>query len=349
MSAAHEAPAAPGENPATASAILTVREVEPDDAAAHRLWKAQERDLAERYEDPELELETTFPTLVGSWVGDDDGVPVATLVARWSPYEGTRPGDLELKRLWVEPTHRGRGHSKVIMRVAEEAGRRAGATRLILETGLRQPEAMALYERLGYRRMTNYGEYADEPESVCYAKDLPTRVLVLNGTMGAGKTTTAAAVHDLLAERGARSVFVDGDYLCQATPADPADPHHQRLMFASLAALAPLWRAAGYGFVVLPRVVEDGDDRARYAAALSAADAGLASVAVVRVTASEATRLARLTEREPAGYWRDMALARTVELEGILDDLRLDDAVVTTEGRDRLEVAAEVMRAAGWQ
>lgn len=151
---------------------LIIRRVKPDDADAHRLWKAQERDLAGRYDDPDLVLETEFPTLVGSWVGDDDGVPVATLVARWSPYRETRPGDLELKRLWVEPTHRGRGHSKAMMRVAEAEARRVGATRLILETGDMQPEANALYARMGYHRMDNYGEYADEPGSMCWAKDL---------------------------------------------------------------------------------------------------------------------------------------------------------------------------------
>ncbi len=334
--------------PATASAALKVRQVEPDNADAHRLWKAQERDLAERYDDPELVLETEFPTLVGSWVGDEDGVPVATLVARWSPYPETRPGDLELKRVWVEPTHRGRGHSKAMMRVAEDAARRAGATRIILETGDMQPEANALYARMGYHRIDNYGEYADEPGSMCWGKDLPTRVLVVNGTMGAGKTTTAAAIHDLLGERGARSVFVDADYLCQANPSGPEDPHHQSVLFASLAALSPVWRARGYGLVVLARVVEDGDDRARYAAALSTADAGLASVSVVRVTASAATRAARLTVREPEGYWRELALARTAELEGILDALRLDDAVLSTEDSDRLEVAAQALRAAGW-
>ena len=183
---------------------------------------------------------------------------------------------------------------------------------------------------------------------MCWGKDLPTRVLVINGTMGAGKTTTAAAIHDLLGECGARSVFLDGDYLCQANPSGTDDPHHQSLLFASLAALAPVWRARGYGLVVLPRVVEDGDDRARYASALSTADAGLASVSLVRVTAAEATRAARLTAREPEGFWRDHALARTVELEAILDAARLDDAVIGTDDADRLEVAAAALRAAGW-
>ncbi|WP_084104594.1 GNAT family N-acetyltransferase [Demequina sp. NBRC 110056] len=330
--------------------MLTVRRVEPDDADAHALWKAQERDLAERYDEPDLELETVFPTLVGSWVGyAEDGSPVASIVARWSPYEETRPGDVEIKRLWVEPAHRGHGHARVMLGTAEQAARRAGATRLILETGTGQPEAMALYESSGWLPLAPYGEYHQEPDSRCYQRHLPTRVLVVNGTMGAGKTTIAAAVHDLLAERGAHSGYVDADFLCQAEPHADSDPFNQRLLFANLAAIAPNYRAAGFGFMVVPRVVEDARDRDRYAHAFADPDAGAAEVAIVRVDAPEAVRLDRLTAREPEGYWRDHSHARTVELDAILRELDGDDAVVDNAGdRDRLTVAAEVLEAAGW-
>jgi len=43
----------------------------------------------------------------------------------------------------------------------------------VLETGLRQPEAIALYESLGYRRREPYGRYRDSPLSVCLERDLP--------------------------------------------------------------------------------------------------------------------------------------------------------------------------------
>ncbi|WP_084038926.1 GNAT family N-acetyltransferase [Demequina sp. NBRC 110053] len=330
--------------------MLTVRRVRADDAHAHALWKAQERDLAERYDEPDLVLETVFPTLVGSWVGyAEDGAPVASIVARWSPYAESLPGDVELKRLWVDPVHRGLGHARVMLGVAEQAARRAGATRLILETGTGQPEAMALYESSGWIAMEPYGEYRDEPDSRCYQRHLATRVLIVNGTMGAGKTTVAAAVHDLLAERGAHSGYVDADLLCQAEPRQDADPFNQRLLFANLAAIAPNYRDAGFGLMVLPRVVEDPEDRERYARAFADPVAGPAEVTVVRVDAPEDVRLARLTAREPEGYWQDFAHARTVELDAVLRSLDLDDAVVDNAGdRDRLVVAAEVMDAAGW-
>lgn len=330
--------------------MITVRRVESDDADARVLWKAQERDLAERYDDPDLELETDFPTLVGSWVGyEQDGTPVASIVARWSPYSETAPGDMELKRLWVAPGNRGNGHARVMLGVAERAARKAGATRLILETGTEQPEAMALYESTGWTVMEPYGEYRDEPDSRCYAKPLPTRVLVLNGTLGAGKTTIAAAAHDLLGERKSRTGYIDADFLCQAHPAPASDVFNQSLMFANLQAVAGNYRARGYGLMVIARVVEDPDERVRWEQVFSSADAGAAEVTFVRVVAPEEVRLARIAVREPEGHWRDWSSARSVELDAILEELDLDDAVVDNAGdRDRLDVAALVLERVNW-
>ena len=116
--------------------------------------------------------------------------PVGTGLLRWSPF-ASGAGSVEVKRLYVRPEHRGHGHSRVIMGALEHAAARAGAVRIVLETGVEQPEAIALYERIGYSRIPGYGEYMDDPRSVCFAKDLPTRVLVVNGTIGAGKTSVA--------------------------------------------------------------------------------------------------------------------------------------------------------------
>jgi len=330
--------------------MITVRRVRPDDPDAHRLWKAQERDLAERYDEPDLVLETEFPTLVGSWVGYAvDGTAVASVVARWSPYRETRPGDVEVKRVWVDPAHRGHGHARVMMGVVQTAAARAGATRLILETGTGQPEAMALYEALGWSSMDNYGEYQDEPESRCYALPLRTRVLIVNGTMGSGKTTIAAAVHGLLQQRGAHSAYVDADFLCEAQPAPAHDPFNQGLLFDNLASIAPHYRSRGYGCMIIPRVIEDAEDRDRYARAFASPEAGPAEVVVVRVDAPEQVRLDRLSAREPEGYWQEFSHARTVALDAVLQALDLDDAVVDNAGdRDRLVVAAEVLDRAGW-
>ncbi len=79
---------------------------------------------------------------------------------------------VEMKRVFVQERFRGGASPGPSSRRFEEAARQAGAARVRLETGTRQPEAMALYEALGYARTTNFGPWADSPLSVCYAKDL---------------------------------------------------------------------------------------------------------------------------------------------------------------------------------
>src|ERR1700736_1506381 len=78
----------------------------------------------------------------------------------------------EIKRMFVIPDARGRGISKQILLGLESEGRRLGARKLVLETGERQVEAMALYRRGGFERIPAFGEYVDSPLSVCMAKEL---------------------------------------------------------------------------------------------------------------------------------------------------------------------------------
>lgn len=88
------------------------------------------------------------------------------------PLVGFGPGLGEVKRMYVAPSVRGRGLSRVLLRALVAHARSVGMTRLWLETGTAQPEAMALYESEGFRPIPPYGTYKDEPESRCYALDL---------------------------------------------------------------------------------------------------------------------------------------------------------------------------------
>ncbi len=81
----------------------------------------------------------------------------------------------EIKRMYVAPDFRGHGIGRIILRALEAEARNLGARRLLLETGPRQPEAIALYARAGFERIPLYGAYADTPHpdlSVCMAKEL---------------------------------------------------------------------------------------------------------------------------------------------------------------------------------
>lgn len=80
----------------------------------------------------------------------------------------------EVKRVVVLERVRGRGVGRQLMAHLEEFAGAQGIHRLILQTGDRQPDAVALYHALGYRRIPIYQPYTDTiPFSLCFEKVLP--------------------------------------------------------------------------------------------------------------------------------------------------------------------------------
>jgi GNAT superfamily N-acetyltransferase len=78
----------------------------------------------------------------------------------------------ELKRMYTAPAARGRGVGRAVLAAVERSAREHGRTELILECGDRQPEAVSLYQRLGYERIPNFGFYRDWPGCVSFARAL---------------------------------------------------------------------------------------------------------------------------------------------------------------------------------
>jgi GNAT superfamily N-acetyltransferase len=78
----------------------------------------------------------------------------------------------EIKRMFVTADARRRGIARGVLAELEATARSLGYTRLILETGVKQPEAIALYESHGYEPITPYGAYKDSPLSRCFGKNL---------------------------------------------------------------------------------------------------------------------------------------------------------------------------------
>jgi GNAT superfamily N-acetyltransferase len=78
----------------------------------------------------------------------------------------------EIKRMYVRPDERGRAVGRAILLALEQEARALGVVRLVLETGPRQPEAIALYERSGFTRTAAFGEYTESPLSVFMRKEL---------------------------------------------------------------------------------------------------------------------------------------------------------------------------------
>ena len=82
------------------------------------------------------------------------------------------PGEGELKKLFVSPAARGTGLGRALVRALVEHGRAAGLRRLVLQTGVEQPEAIALYADAGYRPVAGYGIYACSAGAVFLGKQL---------------------------------------------------------------------------------------------------------------------------------------------------------------------------------
>jgi putative acetyltransferase len=104
---------------------------------------------------------------VVAWLNDE-----AVGCGAWRPLASTEPAVAEIKRMFVEPAVRGRGISRAILKKLETLARADGYSVVRLETGLRQPLALRLYETSGYRRIEPYGRYRDDPLSVCFEKTL---------------------------------------------------------------------------------------------------------------------------------------------------------------------------------
>jgi putative acetyltransferase len=82
------------------------------------------------------------------------------------------PGTMEVKRMYVLPAGRNKGVATQVLLELERWARELGATKCILETGKRQPDAIALYQKNGYTPIANFGQYIMVGNSVCFAKEL---------------------------------------------------------------------------------------------------------------------------------------------------------------------------------
>lgn len=79
---------------------------------------------------------------------------------------------MEVKRMFVPPSLRGKGIASTVLKELEDWCREMNYAKCILETSVRLPEAIMLYERRGYERIPRYGQYENVETSVCFEKQL---------------------------------------------------------------------------------------------------------------------------------------------------------------------------------
>ncbi len=79
---------------------------------------------------------------------------------------------MEVKRMYTDEASRGKGFAKKVLTELENWAKELGFEFCVLETGKRQPDAIALYEKCGYQKIPNYGQYIGIENSVCFQKPL---------------------------------------------------------------------------------------------------------------------------------------------------------------------------------
>ncbi len=136
-----------------------------------------QREFVVRYGSPdETPLDVTmFDPPAGAFLlGTLEGEPVAMGGWRRRPDVVALGGSVaaEIKRMYVVPAARGRGLARAVLAALESSAASSGADVMVLETGLKQPEAIALYESSGYVPVEGFGYYKDFPTVRYFGKRL---------------------------------------------------------------------------------------------------------------------------------------------------------------------------------
>ena len=79
-------------------------------------------------------------------------------------------GTAEVKRMYIVPDYRRQGLAGAILRFLEDRARALGATRVVLETVINPPAAVALYRAAGYEEIPKFGPYVESEISLCMGK-----------------------------------------------------------------------------------------------------------------------------------------------------------------------------------
>jgi GNAT superfamily N-acetyltransferase len=147
-----------------------IRDEAYDGPSAQLLIEALQAEYVVRYGGPDdtpVDPAQFAPPSGAFVVGYVDGAAVAMGGLR-----SHGDNDVEVKRMYVLPEARRMGLARLVLSALEDRARGLGASRIILETGQKQPEAIRLYESSGYSPIAGFGHYRDAPLSLSYAKSL---------------------------------------------------------------------------------------------------------------------------------------------------------------------------------
>ena len=152
------------------SQMITIAQEDPRSLDVQRLLSAFVDEVKKRYDSPPADVGLFDPELVAVprsifLVARDDGnaVGCGALV----PLDETV---VEVKRMFVAPQKRGHGIARRILDELERLAREFDYDAMRLETGVRQPESIALYVKGGFYRIPNFPPFEDDASAVCFEK-----------------------------------------------------------------------------------------------------------------------------------------------------------------------------------
>ena len=152
--------------------MITIEPEDPRSPEAQQLLSAFIEEVRRRYDEPPADVGYFDPDLVsvprsvfllvraeGKAIGCGALVPMEDEV-------------VEIKRMFVVPGERGHGIAKRILEGLERLAREFGYDAIRLETGVKQPESIALYGKSGFYRVPNFPPFEDDATAVCFEKRL---------------------------------------------------------------------------------------------------------------------------------------------------------------------------------
>jgi hypothetical protein len=165
-------------------------------------------------------------------------------------------------------------------------------------------------------------------------------LLIITGSMGAGKTSVLAEASDILALRRIVHAAIDLDALGLAHLPSGAD--NDGAMYRNLESVCRNYAALGVTRLLLARAMEDRAELELCRSMVSAA-----KTTICRLTAGIATMQQRVKQRE-SGVLQSEFVDRVAILDAILDRAHLEDFTIINEGRSLNDVAQEMLMKAGW-
>ncbi len=150
--------------------MISIKRANSTDRDFQKLVKELDNDLMIRDGEEHLFYNqfNKIDTIKNAVVAYEEGQPVGCGAIR-----EFSPDAMEVKRMYVAPMKRRQGVAAVLLKELEAWAKELGYEKCVLETGKKQPEAIAFYKKNNYKIIPSFGQYLHVENSVCFEKELP--------------------------------------------------------------------------------------------------------------------------------------------------------------------------------